>query len=445
MDADVRGEDSRDQFEPMMIAEVELGAELPTLRATSSETGRSYLRARCLVRLHGAPLGFVDLELGTGDVTPAEYGKAIWASLQDEISTHLRGDGLPAPDTLDPHGLRAPSTPHCEQERSALLDDPPFMTVIVPTRDRPERLERCLNALIACVYPPARYEIIVVDNCPLSDATEQLVRGLDQLFPTVRYAREDRSGSASARNLGLAIAKGELVAFTDDDVRVDSNWLVELAHRFECDPAIDCVTGLVLPVSIETQAQAWFEEYGGFSRSGFKRRLFDLGDHRPSNPLFPYSPGALGTGNNMAFRRSVLHALGDFDPALGNGTPAVGGVDIEVLVRLIINGRRILYEPSAFVWHEHRPEYQALRRQVFGYGVGFSAYLMKTLSTNPRLIPGLLRRLPRGLAYTLSSKSAKNQKKGANYPRELTLAELVGLLYGPLAYARSRWQFRGSQ
>ena len=441
MDVNVRSKMGAGVFEPTLIAEVELGSQLLALRARWSETGCRYTRARCLVRLHGVPLGMVDLDLAEGEVAPADYASVIWNSLEREIRAHLREDGLPGPDTLDSGGLPASSTPRCEQERAAFLEEPPFITVVVPTRDRPDRLERCLDSIFACVYPPTRYEIVVVDNCPRSDATAQLVRRLDRHAPTVRYAREDRSGSASARNTGLEIAEGELVAFTDDDVRVDRNWVVEIARGFEGADRPDCVTGLVVPTLIETQAQEWFEEYGGFSRSGFERRLFDLGENRPSNPLFPYAAGAMGSGNNMAFRRSVLRAVGAFDPALGNGTPAIGGVDNEAMVRLVLGRGRVLYEPSAFVWHEHRREYAALRRQIYGYGVGVSAYLCKTLSTNPRLIPDFLQRLPRGLAYVLSPKSPKHQGKGATYPRGLAFAEWVGLLYGPLAYVRSRRRF----
>jgi GT2 family glycosyltransferase len=201
------------------------------------------------------------------------------------------------------------------------------------------------------------------------------------------------------------------------------------------------VTGLVLPLALSTPAEVWFEQYGGFSQ-GFERRLYDLGEHRPKdNPLYPYTAGVFGTGNNMAFRRPVLDDIGGFDPALGNGTPALGGVDSEILLRTVLSGHTILYDPRALVWHEHRRDYDALRRQLFAYGAGLSAYLLKTMIAHPRLIPGFAARLPRGIAYALSPKSKKNRGKATDFPRELTRLELTGLLYGPIAYWRSRRQY----
>ena len=162
---------------------------------------------------------------------------------------------------------------------------------------------------------------------------------------------------------------------------------------------------------------------------------------RAEEPLYPYTAGVFGTGNNFAFRRSALASIGNFDPALGNGTPALGGVDTEVLLRTIINGHTIVYEPGALVWHAHRPDYEGLRRQVYSYGTGLTAYLLKTMMQNPRLLPGFLAKVPSGLRFALAGGSEKNEHKGSDYPEELTRLELKGMLYGPLAYAKSRRKY----
>jgi hypothetical protein len=140
----------------------------------------------------------------------------------------------------------------------------------------------------------------------------------------------------------------------------------------------------------------------------------------------------------MAFRRSSLQAIGDFDPALGNGTPALGGVDSEVFLRTVLFGQRIVYEPRSLVYHLHRPDYPHLRRQVYNYGAGLTAYLLKTLIANPGCILTFSRKVPRGLAFALNPRSEKNARKSPTYPRELTRIELRGMLYGPIGYARSR-------
>jgi glycosyltransferase involved in cell wall biosynthesis len=333
--------------------------------------------------------------------------------------------------------------PRCERQREAFLADPPFVSVIVPTRDRPERLRTALNSILACSYPRERFEIVVVDNAPATDQTARLLREeFTDAQPCVRYLREDSPGSASARNRGLEETEGELVAFTDDDVHVDRDWLTELARGFSAEAGAACVSGLLVPLELETAPQLWFEEYGGFSH-GFDSCVYDLDENRPADdPLYPYAAGRFGSANNLAFRRSTLLALGGFDPALGNGTPALGGVDFEMLLRTVLRGYRILYQPSAIVHHMHRPDYQSLRKQIYAYGAGTTAVMLKTLGSQPRLIPDfVLRRLPRGLVFALSPDSSKNANKRNGYPSELTRLELRGLIAGLLLYARSRRKY----
>ena len=168
-----------------------------------------------------------------------------------------------------------------------------------------------------------------------------------------------------------------------------------------------------------------------------------MAENRPADdPLYPYAAGRFGTANNLAFRRSALLELGGFDPALGNGTPALGGVDFEMLLRTVLSGRRVVYQPSAVIHHLNRPDYESLRKQIYAYGAGMSAVMIKTLGSDPRLLPDfVLRRLPRGLWFALSPRSSKNEQKRSGYPQELTRLELRGLVEGPVLYARSRRRY----
>lgn len=425
-------------FRPIHVAQVELDEALPDLRPEPRDGGGAYARARALVRLHGEPLGIVDLELPGGGLSAQEYAAAIGAELPVAIARHLEADGLAAePLTADGYPGEAPA---CAREREAFLERAPRMAVIIPSRDRPERVRACVDSILAGDYPADRLEVWVVDNAPSTTATRDMVRSAFGSDDRVRYVREDNPGSASARNQGLAMVETDIVAFTDDDVIADRHWLTELARGYERHPEATSVNGLLLPAELESQAQVWFEEYGGFSR-GFEPRLYDLGEHRVDEPLYPYAAGIFGTGNNMSFRREALRELGDFDPALGNGTPALGGVDSEVMLRTILRGHTVAYQPSALVWHLHRADYEDLRKQVYSYGVGLSAYMLKSLVAHPRYIPDFLGRLPQGLRFALDPGSDKNAGKATGYPDELTRIELRGMLYGPLAYLRSRRAF----
>lgn len=426
---------SDDGFHPVRILEIDLSAPLPPV--DRGPEGR-HRRALVLVRLHAVALGLLDVALPPGGLDPAGLARAAWAEVADSAAAHLREDGLPVPDALGPEGLPSEETPACARAREEFLRDAPFLSVLIPSRERPERLGRCLDSILASEYPRERYEVVVVDNRPVTDGTRQLIEKYAGRGP-VRYAREDASGSASARNRGLEVVRGELVVMTDDDVLVDPLWLTEVARAFHRHPEATCVSGLLLPLELETQAQLWFEEYGGFSR-GFEPRVYDLSDHRlADDPLYPYDAGVFGTGNNFSFRRTDLLEIGAFDPALGNGTPALGGVDSEVLLRTILRGKTIVYEPRALVWHAHRPGYDALRRQVYAYGAGLVAYQLKLLLEDPlRRVPEIARRLPAAARFALSSSSGKNAGKQTDYPDELTRLELRGMRYGPRAYVRSR-------
>ena len=199
------------------------------------------------------------------------------------------------------------------------------------------------------------------------------------------------------------------------------HWLTEVARAFAAFPEADVVSGLLLPLELDTDAQLWFEQYGGFSR-GFDRRIFDLNAHRPRDePLYPWTAGLFGTGNNFSFRAGALREIGGFDPALGNGTPALGGV-IARFAPDRLTGHTIVYEPRAIVLHAHRPDYDALRRQVYAYGAGLSAYYLKTLLANPALLKDFARKLPVGLRFALSSGSSKNSGKTAKLPPRADMA-----------------------
>jgi GT2 family glycosyltransferase len=347
----------------------------------------------------------------------------------------LQQDGLPLITELDAAGLPSSGIAQCIEKRERFFADAPLVSIIIPTHDRPERIPTCLASLQALHYP--QFEIIIVDNAPSTSATADFIRQTYRDVPQVRYVREDHPGLSWAHNCGRKAARGEILAFTDDDVVVDPYWLIELVRGFSLADNVGCVTGLVLPLELETAAQLWFEEFGGFNK-GFTSRVYDMKKNHPKTPLYPYTAGRFGTGANMAFTAAFLDSVGGFDLALGTGTPAQNGEDLAAFFQVVTRGYTLVYTPAALLYHLHRQDYPGLYKQIYTYGVGLTAYLTKSLLDNPRLLLDLVTKLPYGLYFTLSARSPKNRKKSTQYPRELTTVELKGMLYGPIAYLRSR-------
>lgn len=357
-----------------------------------------YQRALVIFRLHGTVVGQAWLPVVAGCITVAALQTA-----------------LPAMASAIWQRLIA-----AEPELTHPL---PSASIVVCTRDRTADLARCLPTLQPFIEQG--HEVIVVDNCPSDESTARLVAQ----YPLLRYIHEPRAGAGIARNRGLLAATKEIVAFTDDDAQVDVGWLPALLQNFT-DPLVAVVTGITMPLELETEAQVWFEQTNGFGR-GFVRKPFDVTN------LEPLAAGLVGASVNMAVRRSILPAVGLFDEALGPGTPALCGEDHEFFYRILARGYRIIYDPAALVWHRHRREWAELRQTLYGYSVGVFAWWTRAL-----LIEGewlLLKIAPQWIwEYHLRNLWRALLRRPGHVPLDLILAELRGVLAGPGAYLRSR-------
>src|SRR4051794_12582271 len=415
---------------PVCLVDVEAGGEPPRLPACTSD-GRPFARAAVAVRVHRRLVGVVDLPVH-GAPDGAELARVATAALQERIDAHLVRDGL------GPGVYSNCVTPLCMREHRAFMAHAPFATVVIATRDGEATLGATLDSLLALEYPA--FEVVVVDNASRGEGVRELVARYADAARTIRCVREDRPGLAVAHNTGLAHAAGEIVAFLDDDVIADPRWLAEIGKGFEAADDVACVTGLIMAAELESPAQLWIEGYWGFAK-GFERRVFDS-RRPPGEPLYPFTAGVFGSGANMAFRADALRALGGFDPGLGTGSPALGGDDLAIFFDVIAAGHRLVYEPTAVVRHRHRRDYESLKRQAYGYGVGLTAYLAKTLMDDPRRTLQLSLRAPWALAHILHPSSAKNAGRPTGLPPELQRIERRGMLVGGFAYLRSRWQRR---
>jgi glycosyltransferase involved in cell wall biosynthesis len=431
---DDRGVGGRRQVVDVEVAEPAPGSPRGTLLTVNGDpvvVGA----VTALVRVHGSPVARVEVDLTEG-VDDAAVLAAAWPQVADAVAEHLRADGLtvPADGSLHRPPVLADLTA-C----TAWLPVPepaPRVTVVVPTVGRDD-LALCVDSLLAQDY--GDFEVVVADNSPSPERRAVLDRVLAERSDPqgrLRRVREPRPGVSFARNRGLAAATGSLVAFVDDDVLVDPRWLRALVAAFDVAPDVACVTGLVLPWELETTEQLWFEQYGGFGK-GFRRRVFDLTDNRGDSVLYPYLPGQYGTGANLAFRTEFIRELGGFDPSLGGRRPVVGGEDIDVLLRTVLSGARLVYEPQAMLWYQPYREYQAMQRQMVIYGRGLSAVVVKAMLADRAVAVDIARRLPAGLRFLLDPGSGKNSGK-QDYPADLTRRELAGVVSGPFAYAWAR-------
>ena len=363
---------------------------------------------------------------------PARYGHALvlfrWKGLPVGQVTLLVRDGRISGDRIR-EALADRSAPILQQWLYDYLECDlrpaiPVLpaTVAVCTRDRPGDLSNCLVALSR--LRDQGQEILVVDSASRSDQTQQVAAQ----FPQARYVREERPGLDIARNRAMREARHPIVAFTDDDAEPDPDWLYRLTQGF-ADRRILAVTGLTMPLELETPAQEWFERTNGFGR-GFARVVYHGTSHNP------FLVAQMGAGVNMALRRETLDVIGPFDEALDAGTPTRSGGDHDMFTRILIAGYSIVYEPAALNRHRHRREWEGLRDTIYGYGVGVYSHLTGHLLRNrePRAVLLALG----WLREQISTLFRALLRRPGHVPLDLVLAELRGCAAGPSAYFASR-------
>jgi GT2 family glycosyltransferase len=421
---------------PTRLLELELADSRVTLGA-SSEDAQRYWRAQVLVRLHGAPLGLLDLDLEERPIVASAIARQASHELRDAIDEHLADDAACA-DRHRWSAVKPADVPPCERARDAFRATAPLATVVIATCRQHARLAATLESVLALDYP--RYEVVLVDNDP-TPASRELVETRYGDRVNLLYVHEPVPGLAVAHNTGLRQARGDIVAFTDDDVIVERRWLLELARALRWKEGVACATGLILPAELETPAQIWLDERVGLNK-GYKPRLFDTGVNHPGGRLFPYSAGAFGSGANMAFRTAALRALGGFDPATGAGTWSRGGDDLAAFFGVIANGGSVAYQPSAIVRHFYRSDLDGLRHQMFDYGAGLGAYLTKLVVDRPTILGELRRHVPAGVTHALQMRSDGGAKDWFGFGAELARAERRGMLAGPPAYLLERLRRR---
>jgi O-antigen biosynthesis protein len=410
-------------FYPIKVMDCELSEPLRTITGLED-----YGFLQLVVRFHGSPIGYIKLPVINGSCTASSIGQAVLKKYKSAIIHHLFIQGL-----ITNSDQQKVDLPHLLKKSPVSFpeDSAPLITVAVCSRDRTADLSHCLSSLTGLNYP--QLDLVIVDNAPTTDATQRLV---SEEYPHIRYIREVRPGLNWGRNRAILEARGEIIAFTDDDVVVDPDWVTSLSAIFSEHPEVMAVTGLVVPSELETEAQELFELYGGFGR-GFKQQWLRVSPTAGKTSGFYYhGTGKFGTGANMAYRRQLFEKIGYFDPALDVGTVTDGGGDLEMFFRVLKKGFTLVYEPKAIVRHFHRREYKSLCNQMDGWGTGFISYMIRSSSVYPEERRAFFRLGAWWFFYKI--RSLMISLMFPNPFRDLCLAELKGCFKGLLCYHRAQ-------
>lgn len=233
------------------------------------------------------------------------------------------------------------------------------ISVVICTHNRSSRLRKCLDSVVTVTAPAGlKWELVVV-NSASTDDTAAVIQDFARRAPMpVTIVTETRRGSGRARNAGWHAARGDIIAFTDDDCYVAEDYVERLAEAF-ADEHMGYLGGRIKLYDSEDYAYT----------------IKDSADTELFGPCTFMRPGELH-GANIAFRRSVLERINGFDPDLGAGAP-FSGDDMDTCTRASFAGERGAYVPAVVVFHHHRrkaKDIPALRRR---YAFGRGAYMVR--------------------------------------------------------------------
>ncbi len=225
-----------------------------------------------------------------------------------------------------------------------------FFSIIIPTYNRPDRLADCLESLSRLDYPRDRFEVIVIDDggeVPLEPVVSSFVDRLNMTLLT-----QTHSGPAAARNTGVKGARGDFLAFIDDDCRPAADWLQNLSGRCLSSPD---------------------QAIGGRTVNGLPHNLFSAASQAIIDVAYAYynpSPrqACFFASNNLTMPTALFHAVGGFNEAFTTSE------DRDICDRLRHHGFQMTYAPEVLLSHCHLLNFRTFWRQHFNYGRGAYRY-----------------------------------------------------------------------
>ena len=226
----------------------------------------------------------------------------------------------------------------------------PFFSIIIPTYNRPDQLRRCLESLVCLDYPRDQFEVIVVDDGSPVIPEAILVCFRDRI--NVKLFTQTRMGPAGARNTGAKNAKGDFLAFIDDDCAPATNWLRNLSALFLHAPDF---------------------AVGGLTINGLPNNLYSVASQTIIDAAYAYynpdpNQACFFASNNLAAAADPFHAIGGFDVTFTISE------DRDFCDRWLQHGYKMIYAPEVVVYHSHDLKFSTFWRQHFNYGRGAYQY-----------------------------------------------------------------------
>jgi len=238
--------------------------------------------------------------------------------------------------------------------------DLPRMTVVISTRNRGDSVLRTIRTILLNGHPNC--EVRIVDQSD-DDVTERSLRPLLD-NPCICYVRSATKGLSTGRNLGIRDAQSELIALTDDDCEVPSDWLRELVAAFAVDRRIGIVFGNVLPGPHDRSK--------GFVQAYVRTEPFLARSVCDKNQVE-------GTSACMGIRRSVWQLLGGFDEMLGLGAPLMSAEETDLTIRALLAGFFVYETPRVAIVHHGFQSFEKsltlVHRNWYGTGAVFVKHL----------------------------------------------------------------------
>jgi glycosyltransferase involved in cell wall biosynthesis len=243
----------------------------------------------------------------------------------------------------------------------------PDVSIVICTRNRNGRIMSTLDSIFENTYH--QFEVIIIDQSA-NESTWKAVQPF-MVDPRIVYKRTKTCGLSKARNIGLAEAQGEIIAFTDDDCRVSHNWIDSILEEFANHPTVSSIFGRIIPGDLPDSSN--MDHDFNWSQAERLQQILPMAKKDELfSQLYKENPNNLGFGHgaNMSFKRSTFSKYGKFDEFLGAGAALGAWEDRDIGHRILLGGGQILYSPNVVIYHDHWREWPEVKTTFTNYAIG---------------------------------------------------------------------------